>query len=90
MSIDATTKTGRRAYTHHHDPFQPRMHAARVFPSRGCRGAFTPRRDAAALFRQIGGVGAADFELEHWVAEFSFAEEEEAGVARGVGLAVVC
>ena len=65
------------------------MHAARVLPSRGCRGAFTPRRDAAALFRQLGSVRAADFELEHRVAELGFAEEEEARVARDVGLAVV-
>ena len=65
------------------------MHATCVLPSHGCRGAFTPRRDAAALFRQLGGVRAADFELEHWIAELGFAEEEEARVAGGVGLAVV-
>ena len=90
MSIDPTTKRGRRECTHHHDALQTRMHAARVLPSHGCRGAFTPRRDAAALFRQLGGVGAADFKLEHWVAELGFAEEEESGIAGGVGLAVVC
>ena len=76
--------------THHDDPFQPRIHAARIFPSHGCRGAFSPRRDVAVLFRQLGGVGAADFELEHGFAEFGFVEEKEAGVAGGVGLVVVC
>ena len=41
------------------------------------------------LFGQLGGVGTADFELEHRFAELDFAEEEEACVGGGVGLAVV-
>ncbi len=82
-----TTMGGAEAY--HHHSLQFGAHATRIFPSHRRRGAFTPGRDAPVLFGQIRGVGTAGFEFEHRSAELGFAEEEEAGVAGRVGLAVV-
>ena len=65
------------------------MNTPGIFPSGGYGGAFAPRGDVSVLFGQLRGVGAADFEFEHWFAEFDFAEEKEAGVAGGLGLAIV-
>ena len=65
------------------------MHATRVFPPRRSGSAFAPRGDASVLFGQLRRVRAADFQLEHRFAELGFAEEKEARVAGGVGLAVV-
>lgn len=75
--------------THHHHALQIRIHTSGIFPPHRSCGAFTPRGDASVLLGQLGGVGTADFEFEHRVAEFDFAEEQEARVAGGVGLAVV-
>ena len=65
------------------------MHAARILPSPRDRSALSPSGDASVLFRQLRGVRTADVEFEHRLAEFDLAEEKEAGVAGGVGLAVV-
>lgn len=80
---------GREEDTYHQHPLQVRIHTPRVLPPPRDRGALSPSRDASVLFRQVGGVRAAEFEFEHRRAEFDLAEEEEAGVAGGVGLAVV-
>ena len=74
---------------YHHHPLQSRVHTTRVFPPHRRGGAFPPCGDASVLFGQLGGIGAADFELEHRFAELDFTEEEEARVGGGVGLAVV-
>ena len=75
--------------TYHYHPLQICVYATRIFPSHGRRGAFAPRCDASELFGYFRGVGTPDFELEHRFPELDFAEEEEAGVIGGVGLAVV-
>ena len=75
--------------TYHQDPLQVRMHTAGVLPILRDRSALSPSGDATVLFCHFGGIDLADFEFEHGLAEFGFAEEEEAGVAGGVGQAVV-
>lgn len=78
---------GPNAYHHHSG--QVCIHAARVLLSPRRRGALAPRRDVSVLFGQLRGVRTTGFELEHRFAEFDFAEEEEAGVAGSLRLAVV-
>ena len=65
------------------------IHATCVFPSHRNSSALTKRGDAPVLLSHLRCIRTTDGKSEHRSAQFGFAEEKEAGVAGGVGLAVV-